>query len=242
MLYLIGLGLHDENDISLKTVDALKSCDSVYAELYTSAWQGDMSKLEKLIGKPISSLNREQVESDSLLKEAQTRSIALLIPGDPLVATTHFQFLIDAKKLGVEVKVIHASSIHSAIATCGLHSYKFGRTTTLPFPEGKHFPTSPYEIIEANSKAGLHSLVLLDIPMTIKEGLEILLKMEAKVGKGLLKEDLEVVACTRLGGDGQKIVAGKIQDLLSLDLPTPACLIIPGELSWKEKEALEVWK
>jgi diphthine synthase len=247
MLHLIGLGLHDEKDLSLKAIEGLKACDAVYAELYTAAWRGDLKKLEELIGKPIKQLKREQVESDFLLEEAKSSPVALLVPGDPLVATTHFQFLIDAKRKGIEIKVIHSSSVNSAIAITGLHSYKFGRATTLPSPKmlKGNYPTSPYEMIEANKKQSLHSLVLLDIPMTVKEGLDVLLQLEKRLGRKLILPETEVVACAGLGGEKQKIKAGKLQALLSSDMADsnlPSCIVVPGELSWKEKEALEVWR
>lgn len=36
MLYLVGLGLYDEKDISVNGLDAIKSADVVYAEFYTA--------------------------------------------------------------------------------------------------------------------------------------------------------------------------------------------------------------
>lgn len=36
MLYLIGLGLGDENDITVKGLKAIQSCDVVYLEHYTA--------------------------------------------------------------------------------------------------------------------------------------------------------------------------------------------------------------
>lgn len=36
MLYIIGLGLGDERDITLKGLDAVKKCEKVYIEAYTS--------------------------------------------------------------------------------------------------------------------------------------------------------------------------------------------------------------
>ena len=53
MLYLIGLGLNDENDLSLKAINAMKKCSSVYCEMYTGKWYGDLKKLEAMTGKPI---------------------------------------------------------------------------------------------------------------------------------------------------------------------------------------------
>lgn len=36
MLYIIGLGLGDEQDISLKGLEAVQKCSKVYMEAYTS--------------------------------------------------------------------------------------------------------------------------------------------------------------------------------------------------------------
>lgn len=36
MLYLIGLGLYDERDITLRGLDAVRGCARVYLEAYTS--------------------------------------------------------------------------------------------------------------------------------------------------------------------------------------------------------------
>ena len=66
MLYLIGLGLWDEGDISLRAVDALKKCEEVYLETYTNKWLGNIARLEEIIGKEVKVLKRIQVESDML--------------------------------------------------------------------------------------------------------------------------------------------------------------------------------
>jgi diphthine synthase len=42
-LYMIGLGLADEKDITIKGLEAVKKCDVVYLENYTSKLQCDTS-------------------------------------------------------------------------------------------------------------------------------------------------------------------------------------------------------
>lgn len=49
MLYLIGLGLWDEKDISLRGLEAVRKCDHVYLEAYTSILLVDKSKLVSTI-------------------------------------------------------------------------------------------------------------------------------------------------------------------------------------------------
>lgn len=36
MLYIVGLGLGDEKDITLKGLEAVRTCEKVYMEAYTS--------------------------------------------------------------------------------------------------------------------------------------------------------------------------------------------------------------
>lgn len=230
MLYLIGLGL-DGKDLSLKAAEALGQCDAVYCEFYTGMWNGDIKSIEKLIGRNIKQLMREEVESDFLVREAKTRNVALLVPGDPLAATTHFQLLLDAKEAGIECRVVHSASIFTAIAETGLHLYKFGRTTTLV----RDFSaSSPYDIIRENRKAGLHSLVLLDIGMTADEGIKALIKNKS------IEEDEKILVCSNLGTHKAGIEYGSSGSIKTKEVP--AVVIIPGNLNFKEEEALELWK
>lgn len=240
MLYLIGLGLWDEQDLSLRAVNAAKICDAVYIEQYTANWRGNVSNLEKIIGMEVVLLSREKAESDFLIEEAKSKKVALLIPGDPLAATTHFQLLLEARQSGIDCEVIHASSIYTAVALTGLQLYKFGRATTLAKPQSGYNPESPYDIIAENKKAGLHTLVFLDTAqggMTMKEGIELLQKIEEKKKEGLL--DSKIIAAAKLGSEKPLIRYGFADDLLLEE--KPAVIIIPGSINFKEEEALGLW-
>ena len=82
MLYLIGLGLGDEKDITLKGLEIIKKCDLIYLENYTSKLQCSVKELEKLYEKKIILANREDVEGDDekgknqILKSAKTKDVA----------------------------------------------------------------------------------------------------------------------------------------------------------------------
>lgn len=232
MLYLIGLGLK-KGDITLSAIDALKSCDAVYAEQYTGC--ADASYLEQIISKQIEVLKREQVESDFLIKEAEQKNIALLVPGDPLTATTHMELIMEAKKLGIETSVIHAPSIFTAVAECGLHVYKFGRTTTLARPSGNYHPESPYDIIVENKKNGMHTLVLLEIDMPSQEAVTILKSIDYKKENSIMKNKIIAIHF----GEKNEISYGLPEEL---DLKAPCCLIFPSNLHFTEEEALGLWE
>lgn len=251
MLYLIGLGLWNEDDIPGGAMDALKKCDHIFCEFYTNKWAGNMDNLEKISGKKIKLLERIEVESEMLIELAKNKKVALLIPGDPLTATTHSELMIAAKKAKIHVRIIHASSIFTAIAQTGLQIYKFSRSTTLVFPEEKFKPTSPYDVIAENQKLGLHTLVLLDIKydtekyMSAPEAIDILLDIEKEKGKNVINDNTMIVVCCQLGSDSQIIRYEKAKNILkdnSLKDNIPAVIIFPGKMHFKEEELLNLWK
>lgn len=250
MLCLVGLGLYDEKDISVNGLEAIKSADVVYAEFYTARlFGGDLKSLENLTGVTINILSREEVEEENLLvKQAKDKKVVFLTAGDPLMATTHSEILIDAKKKGIKTVIIHASSILSAApGIAGLQAYKFGKVTTIPRPEENYFPQSPYEAIFQNNKMGLHTLVLLDIQahrnyyMTANEGLEYLIRVEDIKKEGLITEDSLAVVIARAGSKKPLVRADCVGKLLKEDFGGPLhCVIIPGDLHFLEAEGLVI--
>ena len=64
-LHLIGLGLGDETDISLKGLAIVKRCARVFLESYTSILGVDHAKLEALCGRTVTLAGRDMVESES---------------------------------------------------------------------------------------------------------------------------------------------------------------------------------
>jgi diphthine synthase len=168
MLTFIGLGLYDENDISLKGLDAIKNADVVYAEFYTSRLMGStVEKMEVLYGKHIHVLAREDVEQrpkDSVLKDALDKNVVFLTGGDTMVATTHVDLRLRAKKMGIETRLVHGSSISTAVCgLTGLQNYRFGKSATVAFPYKNIISETPYDTIKMNKANGLHSLIFLDI-------------------------------------------------------------------------------
>ena len=251
MFYLVGLGLFDEKDISLKGIETLKKVDKVYVEFFTSRLFGsNFESIEETIGKEIIVLDRTQVEEESVfLKEAKEIDVALITGGDPLIATTHSDFLVECARDGTDFEVIHGSSIlSSAPAISGLQAYKFGKVTTIPFPdlEYSYFPKSPYMAIEENLKNDMHTLVLLDIQahkdkyMTINEGLKNLMTIKDNLEReGMIDEDSLAIGIARVGSRDNVVKAGYIKDLLDYDFGGPLhCIVIPSKLHIVEAEYL----
>jgi diphthine synthase len=241
MLYLIGLGLN--GDLTQEGIAAARRC-RLYFEGYTSLLTCSMRDVEKTVQKTITQLSRKDIEeTEKLLEEAETDDVALLVVGDPLVATTHSEIIIEARKRNITTKIIHNASIYSAIGETGLQIYKFGRTATIPFPQKGFNPTSFYDIIEKNRSIGAHTLVLLDIQEDQKKYMNPREAMEILDQLGFTND---LICVSRLGSDCQNIVYGSISTLLSLKKDywgaPPHCLVIPSSLHFKEEEFLEPFK
>src|SRR5213594_3227018 len=189
-LVFIGLGLDGEKGITLRGLDEARSADLVFAELYTSALPGvSLEAVEKLIDRKIRRLTRQEVEDGQVLLAAAAKGlVAFLVPGDPMTATNHVDLRLRAAASKIRTRIVHGVSILTAAAgALGLQAYKFGRTTTIPFPATGFGPTSPLEAILENRRAGLHTLVLLDLreggtPLAPKEAIAFLLEMAPKIG------------------------------------------------------------
>jgi len=247
----VGLGLHDEMGISLRGLEEVKTAKNVFIELYTS-FMPDFSKkrFEELLGKRIQVVSRKELEEENgkaILKAAENGKAVLLVPGDPLIATTHMALRIHAEKLGIKTRIVHGASIISAvIGLSGLHNYKFGKSVTIPFPDETPSET-PYEVITQNKEHGLHTLCLLDIKseekryLNICESLDLLLKIEKKRRKGIATMNTLVVGVARAGSKNPTVKAGFVKELLTYDFGQPPhSIIFPGKLHFMEAEALIV--
>ena len=239
MLYLIGLGLGNEKSLSLEGLEAIKNCDKVFLECYTSKINCSVEDLEELTGKNIIRVNRNVVEEELDVKDAKEKNIALLIIGDVFSATTHISLFKDCSDKKVEVKIINNASILTAVGITGLELYKFGKVASIPF-ENENVK-GPIKILEDNQKIDAHTLFLLDLKplenkyLSIKDAIEYLEKNNVKE---------KVVGCSRLGQENYKIKYGKMEELKNEDFGEgPYCLIIPSKkLHFVEEEMLEKFK
>ncbi|MHC1595491.1 MAG: diphthine synthase [Candidatus Syntropharchaeales archaeon] len=249
MLTFVGLGLYDEKDITLKGLEAVKSAEAVYFEVYTSKLGGcTAAKLEEAFGRELYPAKREDIENDpeEILKRAASEDIVLLTGGDPMTATTHVDLRLRAYDRGIATRIIHAPSIFTAVSgITGLSSYRFGKAATISYPyrdDFKSISDVPYDTIRLNRSNGLHTLLLLDISsrayMTIPQALTILEALETRRGEGVL-DDLIFVGIARAGSSEGKVKAGAIETLRAFDFGDPLhVLIAVGDLHFMEEEAL----
>ncbi len=249
-LLFVGLGLYDERDVSLRGIEEIREADAVFAELYTSLMPGlSIHKLEELVGKRISVVSRSALEEEDgqlILREAEVGKAALLVPGDPLIATTHLDLRIRAERRGIKTRVVHGASIVSAvIGLSGLQNYKYGRSVTIPFSEERFISEVPNRVIKENRKMGLHTLCFLDIKaeekryMTIRDGLEALLAMEKQKRKQVITQDTLVIGIARAGAREPTVKAGYVEEVMKQNFgAAPHTLVFPGKLHFMEAEAL----
>src|SRR3989454_7168616 len=246
-IVFIGLGPDGEKGITLRGLAEARSADLVFAELYTSALPGaSLEAVDKLITRKIRLLTRQEVEDGQVLLAAAAKgAVAFLVPGDPMTATTHVDLRLRAAAAKIRTRIVHGVSIlTSAAGALGLQAYKFGRTTTVPFPSAGFAPTSPLEAILDNRRAGLHTLVLLDLRedgsfLAPRDAIASLLRMASAVGPSEFGPRTLACVLSRVGSPEVRAFAGPIADLADRDLGPPLhCLVIPGALHFLEKEAL----
>ena len=244
-LTFVGLGLNDEKGITLEGLEEARLADSAYGEFYTNIMPNlDLKRLEKEIGKKVEVLNRTQLEDEGgerLLKAASEERVAFLVPGDPLIATTHISLRLSLAKMGIPSRIIHAPSIVSAVCgATGLQSYKFGKSITVP--RDQPLPKSVLDTVSENSDRGLHTLILLDVQagktsqMTIRDAIRRITAADPRLETRL------AVGVARLGSRDEKVKASRMKALIGEGFGIgPQSLVVVGRLHFIEAEALEVF-
>lgn len=252
MLLFIGLGLHSEENLTLEGLKLAKEADKIYLDTYTSYMPGlSISRLEELIDKKITPLKRKNLESHEahgIIEEAGRKLVVLLVPGDPFIATTHVQLRLEAERRGVSTRIIHSSSIYSAIpGETGLSSYKFGRSVTITFPYENYISETPYDVLKENKALGLHTLFLLDIDveeerfLTINDAIRTLMTIEERRKERVIDEKTLIVGVARLGGIDAIVKADFTEKIMKYDFGKPPyTMVIPGKLHFIEAEALVI--
>ncbi len=241
----VGLGLGSEKGITVEGLEEAQQADQVYAEFYTNLMPNlSLSHLEEKIGKKIVVLTRTQLEDENakeILKSAENGKVVFLVPGDPMIATTHVTLRLALTKRGIPSRIVHGASIVSAICgATGLQSFKFGKSITLPHSEG-HAPASVLETIRENKTRGLHTLLLLELKpdtadqLTIQTALPRLARADSSV------DDWLAVGAARISSSDEKVKAAKVRILRDYDFGAcPHCIVFPGKLHFMEEEALRV--
>jgi diphthine synthase len=239
--------------MSLRGQAEARSCDHLFAELYTNSMPAlNLRNLSALVGKEVAFLFRKDIEETPetlILSRARAGKVGFLVPGDPMVATTHVDLRLRAHKAGIKTRIVHAASVVSAIAgVTGLQSYKFGRTVTIPASSKDEVPQSIYLAIRNNMAMGLHSLVLMEIDVegkraiTIPEALSRFLSYSERKHERVITGRTLVVGAARLEAPDMIVKAGTVDQVACCDFGGPPFIIVfPGQLHFVEAEALRIF-
>ena len=252
-LWLIGIGPGDLGHMTERARSVARGCKKRYLEGYTAVLPTEQEALLESVVGPWERMMRPSVESpEALLDESRNDSVALLVVGDPMQATTHIDLEARCMEEGIGFEVIPGMSATSlAVSLSGLQSYKFGRQVTLPYPYGDYLATSPLEMILRNLEGGLHTLVLLDLdptgmgldlptPMSPSQAISTLGEMEEKWleerdgldSTGVKKSALAVnewegVLLSDVGTKGQRVFSGSLKEISKVQGGRVHSLIIP---------------
>ena len=245
LLLLAGLGL--DADLPKGSAGKIKKSRAIFLENYTNLIsKKEIAALRKLFP-AMKVLGREEVEGEGIILDALANGdAALLVSGDPLIATTHHSLVLSAKKKGHKVRILHSSSIISAaISESMLQAYKFGKLVTIPYPRKNFNPASPYENIKFNFENNLHTLLLLDLspnPMSPQEAFGILLGWERELKKKVIAKSTRLIVLSSVGKENSRIIYGTIDELekQAYDNP-PHCLVLPAKLHFIEEELLSFY-
>ncbi len=241
MLSFVGLGLYDEQSVTLRGQATIEDSDSVFAEFYTSHLAGTtVDALETRHDTEIEVRDRAGVEQNPgpVLEAASAGDTVFLTAGDPMVSTTHVDLRLRARERGIETRVVHGTTAQAAASSLtGLQNYRFGKATTLPFAETHGgVPDSVVASIDANSRRGLHTLVYLDIDgaddryMTGAEAAALLADAAG---------DRLGVVVARAGSDDPVVRADALSTLADGSFGPPLhLLVLPGDLHPLERDAL----
>jgi len=241
----IGLGLNDERGLTLEGLEEARHASSVFAEFYTNIMPGlDRKKLELLLGKRIVVLSRVELEDEGgrrIVEAAARKKVAFLVPGDPMIATTHISIRLELAKKGISSRIIHGPSVMSAVCgATGLQSYKFGKSVTLPQESG--VPRSLLDTVQDNKRRGLHTLMLLDVRAERSKQLTIGEAAAKLVVADPALENWIGIGVARIGSEDQLVLSGKLGRLQREEFGSvPHSLVIPGRLHFMEVESLKAF-
>ena len=247
-LYIIGLGIREETELTEKLISILRRCKYVYWENYTSPATYNLSDIIRILEREVRVLRREDLEEriEDIIVDAKKENVAILVCGDPLIATTHVNIILEAKRMGIEYRVFHASSILSAgIGESGLHLYKFGPSGTI-VREEKVSNRRNIDILKFNLENGLHTLYFLEYDkdeeyiMPPSYAIKILSKYAGNI---LSNYNPYIIILCGIGTQNPYKRALKYNEVIKLlnKLPVdkPCIIIVSGQLHYMEKEYIE---
>ncbi len=252
MLVLAGAGLHP-GLVTVEVEGLVRGADRVYVDTYTMPGSGWLLEWARRLNSNVVEASRDTLESGAhrVIREAARGLVVVLVPGDPLIATTHIALLEEASRLGVEWRVVPGvSGVVASKTLSGLQYYRFGRTVTVPGPWRGVRAFSVVVGVYGNLCVGLHTLVLLDLSedggqLSPASAARQLMDLEGELcrehGVDTLLPGLLVAVVERAGMPGARVTWARLGSLESLgeDWAAPSSMVVPGYIHPTEADALE---
>ncbi len=249
-LYLVGLGVYKEPVIPGQWFKKIVESTYIFFEGYTSPAPYDIEYLKTYFKRDdIKPIDRDTLELkiEDLVAKASEDDVAILVYGDPLIATTHKTLIITSNEKGVKYEVFHNVSAYLyAITESGLDIYKIGPIGTLVRGD-IDINKSTLNKIRYNIKNGFHSPILLEYSaeenyvMHPVEAIEIL-KKDKGLWNIVIGNQSYIIVMMALGFDREYKYAYKlneVEEISSLPRGYPAIIIITGKLHFMEREYIE---
>tara|TARA_B100001750_G_scaffold246672_1_gene269774 strand:- start:18 stop:1055 length:1038 start_codon:yes stop_codon:yes gene_type:complete len=247
MLWFIGLGISGISELSDNTRNVIKNAKVVYLESFTSPMSDtEKEELRNICNGEFKIAKRWLVEDgNEILDNAKEKETVLISYGDPYIATTHLELKTRATNDKIRTKTIHSSSIVSSlIGEVGLHYYKIGKVLTI-MDEPKSMST-PYNSIFDNLLNKTHSVILLEYNedksffLQPQDALSLLLDVEKLQNREVISQETFTIVASRIGKNDQRIISGKIKNLIKKEFGNPPhSIIIPGKLHFTESDAIK---
>ena len=220
MIYLICTPIGNLNDISLRSIEILKSSDLIYAE--------DTRKAQKIferhkIHKKSFSFNdhNERSKTKSIIKEARAGKTISLISdaGAPLISDPGYILVNECIRENIEYSVIPGpSSVINSLLLSGLSINKFMFLGFLPRKDSER-----KKVLENNLKNDA-TLVFFESPKRLIKTLSVM--------KKIYPSTRQIVICREMTKKHEEVIRGSISEIhkqvSSIDLKGEICLLIEG--------------
>ncbi|XP_066906909.1 diphthine methyl ester synthase isoform X2 [Halyomorpha halys] len=220
MFYVIGIGLGDAKDITVKGLEIVKSASRVYLEMFTSVLSVGKDGLEKFYGRDVIIADRELVEmdADTILFNADKEDVAFLVLYN-FGETVSIPFWTDSWKPDSFFEKICSNKLR------GLH--------TLCLLDIKVKEPTPESITKKKKE------YLPPMFMTASEASRQLMEIVKNSNSSVIDGDTQCVGVARVGSDEQEIICCSLSEMIMKNLGKPLhSLVIVGKLHPLEEEYL----
>ncbi|MGH0167601.1 UNVERIFIED_CONTAM: hypothetical protein FKN15_053091 [Acipenser sinensis] len=181
-------------------------------------------------------------EDDEILKDADVADVAFLVVGDPFGATTHSDLVLRAVKAGISYRVIHNASIMNAVGCCGLQVL-YGDTVVCTAWIARDIKVKEQSVENLIKGRKIYEPPrYMSVNQASEQLLEIIQNRRGQSEELALSEDTICVGLSRVGAEDQKILAGPLKEMASVELGSPLhSLIISGHLHPLEIDMLKLF-